>query len=670
MDTFLYAGLSASVLIIIAFCAFTMHYIGRYKAELPKLKMFEKIEALEEQRNEVESQLEDLREKKYQAEAIIEEADRRRDEMAKNEDDFQRLQDDLKNLQQESEKLESLRSEADQLSSTIADLENKKNEHDSLINQLQSQAKALEEDISELKELRSEVQQLEAALPSLRNDKEQIEASIGELRKTKSDLEDELGEIQAKIDQGRGSVAELEGKIEALKAELDRLTSELENQRENLASEKKEHIQQLERQSQGVLEEIERRKDHLATLKTDILAAGGVDEDSDKLKDLWSPVFHSDEDLDTESSEEDRLGLLQKSLREAKVRIASRTVLSFHTALKTQNISPLTVLAGISGTGKSLLPKLYSDCMGIKFLNMAVQPGWNSPQDMFGFYNYIEQKYKGTTLARAMVQFDRHLPPHFWEKNEEFQHMDDQVLLVLLDEMNLARIEYYFSELLSRLELRRLIDEDEDEKRSEVAIPLEVGHASGIAEKLELYPGRNVLFAGTMNEDESTQSLSDKVLDRACVLRFGKPDTYVMNQIDTSDFSGQPLSFELWGNWLAKDISADRGLEDFVKEMGEVLHKVGSPFGHRVSQGIVEYVCQYPGANKNDAMADQVEQKILPKLRGKDMNAVGEALDQLEGAVDRLDDDLLLSAIREGRQAGTGTFIWRGLDRATSDLTV
>lgn len=670
MDTFLYAGLSASVLIIVAFCVATMHYIGRYKAELPKLKMFEKIEALEEQRNEVESQLEDLREKKYQAESTIEEADRRLDEMVKNEEEFQRLKEDLKNLQQESGKLESLRSEADELSSTIADLENKKNEHDSLISQLQSQAKALEDEISDLKDLRSEVQQLEAALPGLRNDKDQLEASIGELRKTKSDLEEELGEIQARIDQGRGSVAELEGKVESFKAELDRLINEIENQRKNLASEKKENLEQLKSQSQGVLEEIERRKDHLETLKTDIHAAGGADKDSDKLEDLWLPVFDSDEELDAESSEEDRLELLQKSLRDAEVRIATRTVLSFHTALKTQNISPLTVLAGISGTGKSLLPKLYSDCMGIKFLNMAVQPGWNSPQDMFGFYNYIEQKYKGTSLARAMVQFDRHLPEHFWKDKEEFQHMDNQVLLVLLDEMNLARIEYYFSELLSRLEFRRLIDEEDEEKRSDVAIPLEVGHASGTNDKLELYPGRNVLFAGTMNEDESTQSLSDKVLDRACVLRFGKPDTYVMNQIDTSDFSGNALSFELWDSWLAKKISADRDLENFVKAMGEILHKVGSPFGHRVSQGIVEYVCQYPGANKKDAMADQVEQKILPKLRGKDMNAVGEALDQLEGVVDRLDDDLLLSAIREGRQTGTGTFIWRGLDRATSDLTI
>ena len=670
MDTFLYAGLSASVLIIVAFCVATMHYIGRYKAELPKLKMFEKIEALEEQRNEVESQLEDLREKKYQAESTIEEADRRLDEMVKNEEEFQRLKEDLKNLQQESGKLESLRSEADELSSTIADLENKKNEHDSLISQLQSQAKALEDEISDLKDLRSEVQQLEAALPGLRNDKDQLEASIGELRKTKSDLEEELGEIQARIDQGRGSVAELEGKVESFKAELDRLINEIENQRKNLASEKKENLEQLKSQSQGVLEEIERRKDHLETLKTDIHAAGGADKDSDKLEDLWLPVFDSDEELDAESSEEDRLELLQKSLRDAEVRIATRTVLSFHTALKTQNISPLTVLAGISGTGKSLLPKLYSDCMGIKFLNMAVQPGWNSPQDMCGFYNYIEQKYKGTSLARAMVQFDRHLPEHFWKDKEEFQHMDNQVLLVLLDEMNLARIEYYFSELLSRLEFRRLIDEEDEEKRSDVAIPLEVGHASGTNDKLELYPGRNVLFAGTMNEDESTQSLSDKVLDRACVLRFGKPDTYVMNQIDTSDFSGNALSFELWDSWLAKKISADRDLENFVKAMGEILHKVGSPFGHRVSQGIVEYVCQYPGANKKDAMADQVEQKILPKLRGKDMNAVGEALDQLEGVVDRLDDDLLLSAIREGRQTGTGTFIWRGLDRATSDLTI
>lgn len=81
------------------------------------------------------------------------------------------------------------------------------------------------------------------------------------------------------------------------------------------------------------------------------------------------------------------------------------------------------------------------------------------------------------------------------------------MLLVLLDEMNLARVEYYFSEFLSRLEGRPVADEDDEAllrpSRIDIDVPL------GEGKSLSIYPGHNTLFVGTMNEDESTQSLSD-----------------------------------------------------------------------------------------------------------------------------------------------------------------
>ena len=83
------------------------------------------------------------------------------------------------------------------------------------------------------------------------------------------------------------------------------------------------------------------------------------------------------------------------------------------------------------------------------------------------------------------------------------------MLIVLLDEMNLARTEYYFSNFLSRLELRRIVtneNEKANRKNAEITIDDNFGN---------LWVPNNVLFVGTMNEDESTQTLSDKVLDRA-----------------------------------------------------------------------------------------------------------------------------------------------------------
>ena len=118
-----------------------------------------------------------------------------------------------------------------------------------------------------------------------------------------------------------------------------------------------------------------------------------------------------------------------------------RLLRAFHTGLKCADSSPLVVLAGISGTGKSLLPELYAATLGMNFLPVAVQPRWDGPQDLFGFYNYMEGRYKATELSRLLWQFDRYNNP---AANENTGYGTLPMNLILLDEMNLARVEYYF----------------------------------------------------------------------------------------------------------------------------------------------------------------------------------------------------------------------------------
>ena len=98
--------------------------------------------------------------------------------------------------------------------------------------------------------------------------------------------------------------------------------------------------------------------------------------------------------------------------------------------------------------------------------------------------------------------------------------------IVLLDEMNLARVEYYFSDMLSKLELRRnMSNRFSDEERIPAEIEIEGGAIGDSQLARRLFVNSNILFVGTMNEDETTQSLSDKVMDRSNVLRFGKPSS-------------------------------------------------------------------------------------------------------------------------------------------------
>jgi 5-methylcytosine-specific restriction endonuclease McrBC GTP-binding regulatory subunit McrB len=100
----------------------------------------------------------------------------------------------------------------------------------------------------------------------------------------------------------------------------------------------------------------------------------------------------------------------------------------------------------------------------------------DSPQDLFGFYNYLEHKYKATDVARTLVRMDKYNfnPGDF--PSLEGTKRADRMLLILLDEMNLARIEYYFSEFLSKLEVRQSVSNPDDlAQRSPAEIELEIG---------------------------------------------------------------------------------------------------------------------------------------------------------------------------------------------------
>jgi hypothetical protein len=358
-------------------------------------------------------------------------------------------------------------------------------------------------------------------------------------------------------------------------------------------------------------------------------------------------------------------------IRGRKLIFPQRVIHAFHTSLKTGDISPLVVLAGISGTGKSELPRHYADGMGIHFLLTAVQPRWDSPQDLFGFYNYLEKRYKATEMARALVQFDRFNQGGFEDvfEDAEIDDRSDRLLIVLLDEMNLARTEYYFSEFLSKLETRRMVDENQPEDRARAEIALDMGSLLEGQKSLHLYPARNVLFVGTMNEDESTQSLSDKVIDRASVLRFWRPkktNPELVGGAQPRPSNG--LRFENWMQWVQPmtNLGPHAGeIDGWIDQINNALDRLGRPFAFRVDQAIRSYVANYPRWVPNwhkRAMADQIEQRIFPKLRGiePDQGEAGQALRIIGGIIDQLEDQPLKKAF-DASHVNQPTFLFRGV---------
>ena len=367
--------------------------------------------------------------------------------------------------------------------------------------------------------------------------------------------------------------------------------------------------------------------------------------------------------------ENDALQEVAAYLKNLGLKYDLRTITAFHTALKINETSQMTVLAGVSGTGKSLLPRRYAEAMGIHFLQIAVEPRWDSPQDLLGFYNYIEKRYRGTELARALVHMDPFNTSGLAKKS-----FKDHVLLVLLDEMNLARVEYYFSEFLSRLEVRpRWSDAQDEAKRQGACLPIEIrGRETG---PLKLFPSHNVLFAGTMNDDESTQALSDKVLDRSNVMQFAAPGEFALLTKTEDALRGADYrSFATWRTWIKSAGALNGGdlgtAQRVIKTLAGIMEGCGRPFGHRLNEAILTYIANYP-RQKNDTLddplIDQIEFRILPKLRGLTIEEHQQHLDALVALVrDDLHDQRFadrLQALVERQRDGSGQFNWRGLDR-------
>jgi 5-methylcytosine-specific restriction endonuclease McrBC GTP-binding regulatory subunit McrB len=259
-----------------------------------------------------------------------------------------------------------------------------------------------------------------------------------------------------------------------------------------------------------------------------------------------------------------------------------------------------------------------------------------------------------------------------WSPPENWDHsLSSQLLLVLLDEMNLARIEYYFSEFLSRLETRRGINRNDTESRRKAEIGLEVGSGKNKSPIMQLFVDRNVLFVGTMNEDETTQALSDKVIDRANVLRFGRPGRIEEGGVEKSiPAVDSKLDFSVWNSWCRSenDLPAserDRVLQS-IDKLDKAMAEIKRPFGFRTRNSILSYVSNYPSQDNDaisEAMADQIEQKILPKFRGLDSrdSAVKGSLSKIKSILGELKDDLLISAIDQSSR--DGQFVWLGVNR-------
>ncbi|MBQ7603645.1 MAG: hypothetical protein IJU75_01700, partial [Clostridia bacterium] len=153
----------------------------------------------------------------------------------------------------------------------------------------------------------------------------------------------------------------------------------------------------------------------------------------------------------------------------------------------------IIILQGISGTGKTSLPYAFGKFVGIDSTVVSVQPSWRERTELYGYFNEFTKKYTETDFLRAIYEANYYRDPH----------------IIILDEMNIARVEYYFAEMLSILELPQ-----KEEWKVDVVNAV-WDNDPCLIRNGKISISDNVWFVGTINNDDSTFSVADKVYDRA-----------------------------------------------------------------------------------------------------------------------------------------------------------
>jgi 5-methylcytosine-specific restriction endonuclease McrBC GTP-binding regulatory subunit McrB len=276
------------------------------------------------------------------------------------------------------------------------------------------------------------------------------------------------------------------------------------------------------------------------------------------------------------------------------------TLANYHICLKTR---PFVILAGLSGTGKSKLSQLYAEALGHKqrYLRLPVRPNWNDDRYLLGHLNVITGEY----VTEPAVEF-------IMEANQD----QDQLYFFCLDEMNLAHVEYYFSQFLSAMEEERPEDREIlllSKREQKILEPQE--NSQQVPSRL-LIP-TTLFFTGTINVDETTQPISDKVIDRANTLEFFTVD---LDKVPQPTALPDPITLSsfTWKSYQVK--TPDMTFRDHIIEIGKILNKANLGLGYRVLREMELYVANSKQLLDPLVAFDlQVKQRILPCVRGTEI---------------------------------------------------
>lgn len=280
--------------------------------------------------------------------------------------------------------------------------------------------------------------------------------------------------------------------------------------------------------------------------------------------------------------------------------------------------SHFEILEGLSGTGKSSLPRYFAEFIGANVLFMPVQATWRDKTSIIGFYNEFSKTYTETEFLSALY---------------EANYSPDTLNFYVLDEMNISRVEYYFADLLSVLEYPVA-----DWKLKIMSVPHDFVPPVKLENGFVRIP-ENSYFVGTANRDDSTFTITDKVYDRAITLEFlKKNDAFTVSEnvekihVTASALRGLYAAAEAdsANAFNAQDKARLDKISGFVYDTFDVA--VGNRILNQLEKIVPAFIAC--GGTKEDALDFMLCKKLFSKLEGRFEDYVKPALEETLALMD------------------------------------
>ena len=478
----------------------------------------------------------------------------------------------------------------------------------------------------------------------------QLEQRKLEINKEIEELTKEEGLLKTNNDYIKSEISNLESQRDKAVSELSEIRESVSNAQSTLEKSKTEYfkfIENLEQNMASLNETIEQKSE--ALLQLGLIEQEDINNlllryDSSEVRD-----GHSFEEM-FNSNYANAIEYIQAYLWNKGI-VYKQSILKDYLALLMSN--DLIVLAGDSGSGKTNLVKSFAKAVGGEAIIIPVKPNWTSAEDLLGYYNPLENSYLSTKFLDALIEAQKN--PHI-------------PYFICLDEMNLARVEYYFADFLSLLEERdeqpviQLFSSTEGDvlaselsnfvslvndtsikvKKDEITSFIDVLTDEDFNSKLHEVCGfkdgesllkyhsslkkminsflntpssislpKNVRIIGAINVDETTHYLSPKILDRAHVMKFSSPLLQDWDAIESEvmefdiDIS-KPVIFDISNLGERKPYPEFDRKSELVQTLISLVRDYLNPLGIEFGLRTIRQALNYSEALKLFELSDQV----------------------------------------------------------------